>query len=74
MGFHFLLSIGLNSLLSKRRGGRENGVGGGGGKVGGVEGRGGEQMALGRGSKCKKGLRLDSGSHLVADSLWQQRR
>lgn len=24
-----------------------------------------------RGPKCKKGLRLDSGSHLVADSLWQ---
>ena len=39
MGFHFLLPIGLNSLLSKRRGGRENRVGWG-GKVGGVEGRG----------------------------------
>lgn len=30
MGFHFLLSIGLNSLLSKRRGGRENRAGEGG--------------------------------------------
>lgn len=52
LGFYFLLPVGLNPLLSKRRGREER-----------------EQMVYIH--QRPKGLRLDSGSHLVADSLWQ---
>ena len=47
MGFHFLLSIGLNSLQSKRRGGRANrGRWGCGGEGRGADGFGEERLKV----------------------------